>query len=118
MKKNLLVAIVCLATLFYGCEKNDEASINLRAKNIGSEPITLFLVQGETLRYENIELGETTNYQSWDYGNTKPDIFEVRTVSGTAGPFVYHYTPEGARLENGSYTITIDDDSIINFVKD
>jgi len=117
MKKFLLI-LAGIFTLFYGCEKSDETHISLRAKNLSGESIIIFFVQGETLKYDNIEIGETTVYQSWEYGNSKPDTFEVRTASGTAGPFIYNYTSEGARLENGSYTMEIDDNYIVHFIKD
>ena len=121
MKKILLVAI-CFSNLFFSCEKNDEkereSTIRLRAKNMSSEHINVFLVQWEALKYNDIAIGETTEYQSWELNKTKPDTFEVITDSGTAGPFIYNYTPEGAKLENGSYTMEIHDDIIIIFVKD
>jgi len=117
MKKNLLV-VSCLSILFYSCEKNDESAISLRAKNSSAEHINVFLVQWESLKYDDIGIGETTAYQSWEYGKTKPDTFEIRTDSATAGPFIYNYTPEGAKLEGGFYTMEIQDDAIVNFVKD
>lgn len=75
----------------------------MRARNLSATHINIILVEWETLKYNDIVIGETTEYQSWEYGDTKPDTFEVLTDTGFAGPFSYNYTSEGAKLEDGLY---------------
>lgn len=117
--KKFVTSLVCLVLLSFGCSKDEEPNVRLRAKNVGTETITMFFVQGETLTFENIGIDETTDYQAWDLGNITPDIFAVESISGrNAGPFIVNYTPEGARLANGSYTMEVDNDALVKFVKD
>jgi len=61
--KKFIVLLLMSVVFFAKCKKGTEADINIRVKNADNITIDLFVIGGNTLFYENIPPGETTEYQ-------------------------------------------------------
>ncbi len=119
--KNTFVLVIFLVFLSLGCQNDNGpielTDINIRAKNTDTIVVETFSINFETIVFEDIKLGETTEYQPWPY-DYRPDIFELRTERGTYGPVIYDYVPEAYLMEKGFYTIELDGSNSFDFVKD
>ena len=118
--KKILMGLSIGAALLIGCQKNDnDIDIGIRVKNTSDVLYNEFILAGYApeLKYANIAPGSTTEYQMLG-SDMRPDVFILHIGQDTLG-VVYDYVPEYYDMDNGFYTIEVDNTlSAVTYVKE
>lgn len=122
MRKFFLISTL-FVLLFSGCENKDDSvdaiiDVSIRVKNVSAITYEEVIVEGyaPALKYSNIAPDSISDYKKLQ-SNKRPDVFKLRTAKDTLS-VVYDYTPSYYDMENGLYTLEVDQGLIINYIKD